>query len=120
MPLLDKGNYDVTVYPQEEYTDEDGNEILRASLTGYQARAMIQAARQSGTSARRAEQDNEGYDTEELYRIRFTRKHDREHPELGQAAEVLWRGYRWSVTGMVTIYNGGRRTAHRDYQLKRT
>lgn len=120
MSLLDKGNYTVTVYPQEEYIDPDGNTILRAALTGYDTVAMIQAARQSGTSARRAEQDNEGYDTEELYRIRFTRKHDRENPPLGQAAEVLWRGYRWSVTGYETIYNGGRRTRHLDYQLKRT
>lgn len=120
MSLLDKGNWTVTVYPEEEYTDEDGNTILRASLTGYEAQAVVQPERQSGTSARRAEQGNEGYETEEVYRVRFTRNHDRTHPRLGLAAQVEWEGERWHVVGWATEYSGSRKTAHIDYQVKRT
>lgn len=119
MSLLDKGNQTVTVYPDEEYIDEDGNTMLRASLTGYEASAVVQPARQSGTSARRAEQATEGYFTEEVYRLRFTRAHDRDNPQLGLAAEVVWNDERWHVIGWATEYTGSRKTAHIDYQIKR-
>lgn len=119
MSLLDKGNQTVTVYPDEQYTDEDGNIILRASLTGYEAVAVVQPARQSGTSARRAEQATEGYMTEEVYRVRFTRAHDRTMPKLGLAAEIEWNDERWHVVGWATEYYGSRKTAHIDYQIKR-
>lgn len=120
MSLLDKAQQDVTVYPEETFIDEDNNVILRPSAVGYQARAEIQPARQSGTSARRAEQDNEGYETEEVYRLRFTRQHDRTMPLLRQGAQVQWQGRRWSLVGNPTIYMGGRRTSHVDYQIRRT
>lgn len=120
MSLLDKGNTIITVYPQEEVLDEDDNQLLRASLTGYEAVAVIQPARQSGTSARRAEQANEGYETEEVYRLRFTREHDRTHPRLGLASEIEWDGERWHIVGVATRYFGSRKTAHIDYQIKRS
>jgi len=120
MSLLDKGNITITVYPQEETTDADGNQLLRASTTGYEAQAVVQPARQSGTSARRAEQGNEGYETEEVYRVRFTRAHDREHDPLGMASEIEWNGERWHIVGWATEYSGSFKTAHIDYQMKRT
>lgn len=117
--LLDKAQQPVTVYPEETFIDDDGNTILRAAAVGYETHAEIQAARQSGTSARRAEQDNEGYETEQLYRVRFSRKHDREKPMLGPAAELEWRGERWHFVGQPTLYLGSSRTRHIDYQIKR-
>jgi hypothetical protein len=120
MSLLDKATQDVTVYVEEAFEDDLGNTILRASLTGYEAKAEIQPARQSGTSARRTEQDNEGYETEEVYRLRFSREHDRTHAPLGQAAQIKWQGKRWSVIGLPTPYMGSRRTAHIDYMIRRS
>jgi hypothetical protein len=120
MSLLDKAKQPVVVYPEESFVDEDGNTILRPAAVGYEAMAEIQAARQSGTSARRAEQDNEGYETEETYRLRFTRQHDKTHPLLTQAAQIEWRGERWAVVGEPTLYFGSRRTQHVDYQIRRS
>jgi hypothetical protein len=117
--LLNKAQQTITVFPEETYIDDDGNTILRPAVLGYVTKAEIQAARQSGTSARRAEQDNEGYETEEVYRLRFSRRHDRTHPMLTQGAQIEWNGEVWHVVGNPTIYMGSRRTSHIDYQIKR-
>lgn len=119
MSLLDKAQQTVTVFPQEYFEDDLGNTLFRASSVGYVAKAEIQAARQSGTSARRAEQDNEGYETEETFRLRFTRAHDRTHERLGQGAQIEWEGKRWTVIGFPTPYSGSPRTAHLDYMIRR-
>ena len=54
-----KGLYDdIIIYPEVVDTDEDGNTRTRPDYTaGYAARARFQVQGQSGTSARRAEQD---------------------------------------------------------------
>lgn len=119
MSLLDRAKHSVTVFPQEAFEDDLGNTLLRPAAVGYAARAEIQAARQSGTSARRSEQDNEGYETEETYRMRFTRKHDRTHARLEPGAQIEWRGKRWAVVGFPTPYEGSRKTAHIDYMIRR-
>lgn len=120
MSLLDKAQQDVIVYPQEDFLDEDGNVLYRPALVGYPARAEVQPARQSGTSARRAEQDNEGYESEENYRLRFDREHDRTHAMLRQGAQIKWNDKVWSIVGEPTVYMGSRRTAHIDYMMRRT
>ena len=120
MSLLDRAKEDILVFHQVTVESLDGNIMITASDVGVPEKAEIQAARQSGTSARRAEQDNEGFETEEVYRLRFSREYDRTHPVLGPAAEIEWRGLRWSLVGMPTHYRGSRRTAHIDYQVRRT
>lgn len=120
LSLLDKAQQNVVVYPQETFEDDLGNVLLRPAAVGYEAKAEVQPARQSGTSARRAEQDNEGYETEESYRVRFSRQHDRTHPPLGQGAQIKWDGKMWSVIGNPTFYMGSRRTAHIDYMIQRS
>lgn len=117
MSLLDRGNADVLVFPEEEYVDSDGNKSTRPAQTGIPARVLIQAMPQSGTSARRAEQDNEGYESEQIYRMRFTRRHKM---NLGLRSQVEWNGERWSINGFPIEYNSGSRTAHMDYVIKRT
>jgi hypothetical protein len=119
MSLLDRAKQDVIVFPEVEIIDDDGNVLLGPAAVGYTAKAEIQPARQSGTSARRAEQDNEGYETEQTYRLRFTRHHDATRPKLGQASQIEWQGKRWSLVGLPTEYFGSRRTAHIDYQIRR-
>lgn len=122
MSLLDKTTQPVRVYPEVIDTDEDGNQILRPATEAeaYDTTAEVQLQRQSGTSARRSEQDDEGYFTEEIYRVRFSRQHDQEHGELGQGSELIWRGQRWSFVGYPGHYTGSRRTAHIDYEIRRT
>lgn len=117
MSLLDKGNEDVVVYLSELTTDTDGNKIYRRSLTGIPAKARVQVLIQPGTSARRAEQGNEGYETEEVYAVRFRR----DFPyTLDPYAQLDWNGLRWSLFGQPVRFNGSRRTARLEYKIRRT
>lgn len=120
MTLLDKAQQTITVFQAEDFEDDLGNILTRPAAVGYEAVAEIQPARQSGTSARRAEQDNEGYETEETYRLRFTRQHDRTYPALLPGAQIEWKGMRWNLVGYPTFYMGSRRTSHIDYQIRRS
>ena len=94
MSLLDTGAryQQVTVYPEELVIDSDGNKRTRPSTTGIPALARLQVANQSGTSARRAEQDNEGFESEKVYRMRFPRSFTKEHGILGAQSQIEWRG----------------------------
>ncbi len=117
MSLLDKATEDVVVYLEEVTADSDGNTITRPSATGIPARAMIQLQAQSGTSARRSEQDNEGFETESVYRLRFPRAFGH---VLGAQARISWRGQYWAIIGDAQIFNGSPRTRHLDYTIRRT
>ena len=117
MSLLDRGREVVTVYPEIVGTDVDGNIITKASNTGIVTRATVQPMAASGTSGRRAEQDNEGFETEENYRLRLPRRFPH---VLGAQAKVSWRNQIWSVAGDHKAYNGSNRTRHTDYVIRRT
>jgi hypothetical protein len=118
MSLLDVGRETVTVYHQEQFISPDGNIMYRTSATDVDviANCAVQLASQSGTSARRAEQDQEGYDTEDVYRFRPPRSYVR---EIGFAAQAQWRGLRWSIIGNPKYYSGSDNTYHTDYTLRR-
>lgn len=116
MSRLDTSNNDITVYLEETWTDSDGNTMVRPSATGIPARVMIQPLPQSGTSARRAEQDNEGFETERMYRMRFTRSFPY---TLGAQSRIEWNGQYWSIMGDALTYNSGPRTRHTDYTIRR-
>lgn len=112
-----KGHYeDIIIYPEIAELDADGNTRTRPDFAnGYAARARFQVQGQSGTSARRAEQDNEGYETEKVYRMRLV-----DHPqELDAQSVILWKGERWALFGDVNRYTLSPRTAHDDYTVKR-
>ncbi|GAB3475291.1 hypothetical protein GCM10027521_04880 [Amycolatopsis cihanbeyliensis] len=115
--LLDTGVEDVTVYPEEVTQDRDGNTITRPSATGIPAKATIQLKAQSGTSSRRAEQDNEGFETETVYRLRFPRSFPH---VLGAQARIEWRGEYWAVIGDAQRFNGSHKTRHIDYTIRRS
>lgn len=119
MSLLDKGNIDVIVYPEELVADSDGNKRTRPSKVGVPARARVDILGQSGTSSRRQEQDNEGYESEKVYSLRFTRKSERELGRLGAQSCIEWEGRKWAVFGDENVYNRSRRTSHRTYTIKR-
>src|SRR5260370_1106150 len=89
MSLLDSGpSYEpCTVYLEEMVVDADGNKKTRPSATGTPATARFQIQGQSGTSSRRREQDNEGFESEKVYRIRFPRSWT---AILGAQSEIEW------------------------------
>ncbi|QLF84895.1 head-to-tail stopper [Gordonia phage Epsocamisio] len=121
MGLLDtKARYEpVTVFPQIMVIDDDGNKFTKPSATGIEAIARFQVANQSGTSARRAEQDNEGFESEKVYRMRFPRSFTKEQGIIGAQSKIVWRGQTWAVFGDATVYNGSEATARVDYTVKR-
>ncbi|AHJ86387.1 hypothetical protein 40AC_23 [Mycobacterium phage 40AC] len=121
MSLLDTGaRYQpVIVYPEVLVTDSDGNKFTRPSKEGIPAQARLQVANQSGTSARRAEQDNEGFSTEKVYRMRFPRSFTKEHGILGAQSQIEWRGQRWALFGDATVYDSSPALARVDYTIKR-
>ncbi|ASW31277.1 hypothetical protein J8669_09130 [Mycobacterium tuberculosis] len=119
MSLLDRCNQDVIVYPQEVTTDADGNTRTRPAAEGIPTKARIQVLGQSGTSSRRQEQDNEGFESERVYQIHFTRKFDRENGPLGMQSQIEWMGVRWALFGEPAYYTGSRRTEHIGYTMKR-
>lgn len=118
MSLLDKGRETVVIHHAEAWTSPDGNPMYRA--TGEVEtldQCVVQLAAQSGTSARRAEQDEEGYDTEEVYRFRPPRSYTR---VIHFESKVEWDGKLFSVIGHKRPFNGSDNTAHVDYTLRRT
>lgn len=117
MSLLDRGNKDVILYPEEVVKDRDGNTRTRPSKVGIPLRVWLAPVGASGTSARRAEQDNEGYETEKQRRMRIPRKY--EHIPIGAQSQVEIDGQIWSVFGDVTEYLGSPRTRHIEYTLRR-
>lgn len=117
MSLLDRGNADIELYQEELVFDKDGNAHTQAAKVPTPLRVWLAPIGQSGTSARRAEQDNEGFETEKVMRMRLLRK---DHGlEIGAQAKVVFEGQEWSVFGDRTKYMGSPRTAHHDYMLRR-
>lgn len=119
MSLLDRKLETVIVFPEVARLDEDENIHTEPAKVGFEATAVIQVKNESGTSARRAEQDNEGYESEQQLRLRFTRGFEEEHGLLGAQAEIEWRGKRYTIFGAPMEFNGSSRTYHVDYTLKR-
>lgn len=115
MSLLDRGKQKCKIFPEVTRLDEDGNTITEPATEGFEAWAVFQIQNQSGTASRRQEQNDEGFETERVYRMRLSRK----YPLLEANAEVEWLGARWAVFGDPMLYNGSRRTQHADYSIRR-
>lgn len=115
MTLLDRFPEDIVVFPEEVVTDMDGNIRTFPSTTGVATKARLQVRGQSGTSSRRQEQDNEGFESERVYSLRLPR----DFPLLGAQAQIEWHGVRWAVFGTENRYNNSPRTSHITYTVKR-
>lgn len=118
MSLLDRTNETVTIYPEVDTIDSDGNTITKPSATGVVQAVWIYPAAQSGTSSRRSEQDNEGFETEEVYKLRLPRSYA--GTPLGPQSRVDWNGEYWAVIGFPIRQNGGSRTRHSVYTIRRS
>lgn len=117
MSLLDKWNAEVVLYPEETIEDVDGNIRTRASKTPIPLKVWLSILNQSGTAARRAEQDNEGFETEQVLRMRLRRQDS--HIQIGAQSKVVWEGNTWSVFGDRIPYMGSPRTKHFTHTLRR-
>lgn len=118
MSLLDRGNKDILFYPEVAVEDRDGNVRTRPSDTPVPLRVQLEPQGQSGTAARRSEQDNEGYETEKVLRMRL-RRQDRDLV-IGAQACVEIDGQRWSVFGDEWNYYSSPTTRHRFVLLRRS
>lgn len=118
MSLLDRWNVEVLLYLEEAVVDKDGNIHTQPSKTPIPLKVWIAPLSQSGTSARRAEQDNEGFETEQVLRMRLRRQDHGLH--IGAQSYIEYEGQRWSIFGDRLIYRGSPRTLHHDYTLRRS
>ncbi|HVV11580.1 hypothetical protein [Amycolatopsis sp.] len=118
MSLLDRTNETVTIYPEVVTIDADGNTITKPSDTGFEQPVWIYPAAQSGTSSRRAEQDNEGFETEDVYKMRLPRSYAGD--PIGAQGRIDWNGEYWAVIGYPLSQNGSRRTRHSIYTIRRS
>ena len=117
MSLLDRGQEDILIFMEEAVLDEDGNIRTRPSAVGIPTKARLQVLGQSGTSSRRQEQDNEGYETERVYTMRLPRSWP--HGEVGAQSRVEWRGEKWALFGPTVRWVGSPMTRHDTYTIKR-
>ncbi len=108
MSLLDRGNDSVTVFPEEAYTDSDGNILTRAAPIGTTHRAVVQPI-----SAK--ENQDGGFITTTRYRLRLIRYRG----VLGARSRIQWKGKRYGIEGEGLDYTGSPRTAHVDYVMVR-
>lgn len=122
MSRLDTWNEEVVVYPETTWTSPDGNAMtgVEPDAVGIPAKAMVQVQAASGTSARRSEQDNEGFESEENYALRFPRSEETRLGELGPQSQIEWDGVRWSLVGFPRRYNGSSRTRRSWYTIRRS
>lgn len=118
MSLLDKWNAKILLYPEEVTTDRDGNTITQASETPIPLKVWLQVRGQSGTASRRSEQQDEGYETEQVLSMRLRRK-DMDL-EIGAQSKVTWGDEEYSVFGDVDRYIASPRTRHAMYTLRRS
>jgi len=117
MSLLDVGQEDIVIFLEEAVLDEDGNIRTRPSKVGVRTKARLQPLGQSGTSSRRQEQDNEGYESERVYAMRLPRSWS--HGEIGTQSLVVWRGEKWALFGPPVRYTNSPMTSHYTYTIKR-
>jgi len=106
--LLHRGTETVTVFPEETFTDADGNTRTRPSFVGVVVRAVVQPM----TST---EHQTVGFETESKYWLRLVGYSG----VLGAQSQVDWQGKRYAIDGDPGIYNGSRHTAHVEYVIVR-
>lgn len=96
----------VTVFPEEPFTDADGNTYPRPSAVGVVCRAVVQPVTTSESDVATAEK----------LRLRLV---GWQGELLGARSQVEWENSRYAIDGEPMRYNGSRRTRHVDYHLVR-
>lgn len=115
MSLLRKGTEVVTIYPEETFTDVDGNSRTRAGTVGVVVRAVVQPI----TSVNNSEDNKIGDLTETKYRLRLAGGWPTGDGVLGAQSQVEWQGKRYAILGEPMFYTGSPKTSHVDYVMVR-
>lgn len=108
MSILDRGNADIIVYPQELTTDSFGNPRWAPSETGVQIRAMVWAIATAEAALLSRE-------TGEAYRVRPVRG---EPVPVGPWATVEWDGREWDVHGETVSHERGSGTRRTTFTIR--
>lgn len=116
MSLLRKGSEVVTIYPEETFTDVDGNTRTRAGTVGVVVKAVVQPI----TSVNNTEDNEVGSFTETKYRLRLAGGWPTGEGVLGAQSQVEWNGKRYAILGEPMFYTSSPRTAHVDYVMVRS
>jgi hypothetical protein len=106
--ILDRGNADIVIHPQEFTTDTFGNPRWTPSETGVQIRAMVWpvATDEAATLSR---------ETGEVYRVRPVRG---EPVPVGPWATVEWDGREWDVHGEAVPHARGAATRRTTFTIR--
>lgn len=108
MSLLDSGTEVVTIYPQVDGEDPDGNKVSGPAATGTPVTCSVQPVR--------GEKDTVlGQRTAEVYRVRPNRF---EVVPVGPWAKVSWGGTDWDVELPPLRHNGSDATRHVVFFIK--
>lgn len=99
MSLLDRGNEEITVYPEVETTDERDNDVRVPSPDGVVVRCRVQPIRSDDVAVA-------GQQVTTVYKIIA-----RDAP-LGAWALVNWQGRDWDLIGEPLWSNGSPATRH--------
>ncbi|MFF4607932.1 hypothetical protein ACFY12_34995 [Streptomyces sp. NPDC001339] len=103
--MLDTGPDTITVYPQEQTTDDRGNTVWRPSAVPVVVRCRVQPQDTDEPAVA-------GQATVATYRVIA-----RDAP-LGPWARVEWLGGVWDVVGEPRRYNGSPATRHIDALIR--
>lgn len=114
MSLLDRGPEIVTVYPEVQDEDSDGNKRTRPGSIGVVVRASVQPITSSENT------DGSAFNTTTRYRLRLAGGWPTGGGVLGAQSAVEWRGKRYTIDGDAQLHTGSRRTAHAVYVMSRT
>ena len=120
MKKLYEWNEVITVYPEEIWTDADGNTMTRASSEGVETPAMIRLRSSDGVSA---EENTQGFYTDEVYWCRFPRGSAGDalvwEGRVGPQSRVEWNGEDWRMFGQPRWFNGSSRTRRFEFSIRR-
>lgn len=106
--LLDNGRETVTVYPEVDVEDADGNKVKGPAADGISITCSVQPVR--------GEKDVVlGQQTAEVYRVRPNRF---ETVPVGPWAKVAWAGVDWDVELPPLRNNGSDATRHVVFYIK--
>jgi hypothetical protein len=110
--ILDRGNAEITVYPEVEVTDEDGNVSRRASEAGVTVEAMVW---QYEGEVDTLQPLVVGQQVTTIYRVRPVR-----YAELpvGPWSRVEWDGREWDVDGEPNRHRRGVGTRRLTFSMR--
>lgn len=112
MSILDRGNAEITVYPEVEVIDEDGNVSRQASTVGVTVTAMVW---QYEGEVDTLQPLVAGQQVSTIYRVRPVRTAE---VPVGPWSRVEWDGRQWDVDGEPNRHQRGTGTKRLTFTMR--